>query len=101
MSLRCSRTAFAGGRCSMRTIAGAALLALAGAALGPVCDNFHSAAGVLGYTKYQIALGPAPDWPDVNVAVAENLVFFRIFVYMNLSRLNLRVLIIALTKILK
>ena len=32
MSLRCSRTAFAGGRCSMRTIAGAALLALAGAA---------------------------------------------------------------------
>ena len=37
-------------------------LALAGAALGPVCDNFHSAAGVLGYTKYQIALGPAPDW---------------------------------------
>ena len=27
-----------------------------------VCDNFHSAAGVLGYTKYQIALGPAPDW---------------------------------------
>ena len=39
-----------------------ASLALAGAALGPVCDNFHSAAGVLGYTKYQIALGPAPDW---------------------------------------
>ena len=38
-----------------------ASLALAGAALGPVCDNFHSAAGVLGYTKYQIALGPAPD----------------------------------------
>ena len=37
-------------------------LAIAGAALGPVCDNFHSAAGVLGYTKYQIALGPAPDW---------------------------------------
>ena len=27
-----------------------------------VCDNFHSATGVLGYTKYQIALGPAPDW---------------------------------------
>jgi hypothetical protein len=37
-------------------------LALAGAALGPVCDNFHSAAGVLGYTKHRVAFGVAPDW---------------------------------------
>ena len=44
-----------------------ASLALAGAALGPVCDNFHSAAGVLGYTKYQIALGPAPDLSLIHI----------------------------------
>ena len=37
-------------------------LALAGAALGPVCDNFHSGFGVLAYDKYEIAIGAAPAW---------------------------------------
>jgi len=37
-------------------------LALSGAALGPVCDNFHSASGVLHYEQYRIALGAAPAW---------------------------------------
>ena len=37
-------------------------LSLAGAALGPVCDNFHSGFDVLGYTRYQVAVGSAADW---------------------------------------
>ena len=37
-------------------------LALAGAGLGPVCDNLHSGFGVLRYAKYEVAVGAAPAW---------------------------------------